>query len=124
MRETIKDIINEKRTTAREIRSRTSHKYGRDLAIMLDAEADRLQAAYNHQRRNGSLCTMSCRESGELLNQYMEENKKLRSLVKELADALEVINAKIEFDPYIGGKWNSLHMCSLVDRAREVEDGK
>lgn len=48
------------------------------------------------------------------------ENAKLRELVKELAAALEAINAKIEFDPYIGGRWNSLHMGSLVDRAKEV----
>lgn len=46
--------------------------------------ADRIEKAYNYQRRDGSLCTMSCRESGELLNQYMEENKKLHEENKRL----------------------------------------
>ena len=44
--ETIADIINEKRTTAREIRSGTPNQYGRELAVMLEAEADRIEAAY------------------------------------------------------------------------------
>ncbi len=43
--ETISDIINEKRTTAREIRSGTPNQYGRELAVMLEAEADRIEAA-------------------------------------------------------------------------------
>ena len=43
--ETIADIINEKRTTAREIRSKTPNQYGLELAVMLEAEADRIEAA-------------------------------------------------------------------------------
>lgn len=58
---------------------------------------------------------------------HKREMDGLRALVKELADALGTINAKIEFDPYIGGRWTigdeefeSLHTYSLVDKAREV----
>ena len=47
--ETIADIINEKRTTAREIRSGTSNQYGRELAVMLEAEADRIEAAHKRE---------------------------------------------------------------------------
>ena len=51
--ETIADIINEKRTTAREIRSGTDNQYGRELAVMLEAEADRIEAA--HKRADARL---------------------------------------------------------------------
>ena len=47
--ETIADIINEKRTTAREIRLETSNQYGRELAEMLEAEADRIEAAHKRE---------------------------------------------------------------------------
>ena len=49
---TITDIINEKRTTAREIRSETSNQYGRELAVMLEAEADRIEAAFKQSVTN------------------------------------------------------------------------
>ena len=47
--ETIADIINEKRTTAREIRSTTPNQYGLELAVMLEAEADRIEAAHKYE---------------------------------------------------------------------------
>ena len=50
--ETIADIINEKRTTAREIRSKTPNQYGLELAVMLEAEADRIEAALSEPLRN------------------------------------------------------------------------
>ena len=51
-KETIADIINEKRTTAREIRSKTPNQYGLELAVMLEAEADRIEAALSAPPRN------------------------------------------------------------------------
>ena len=51
-KETIADIINEKRTTAREIRSKTPNQYGLELAVMLEAEADRIEAALSEPLRN------------------------------------------------------------------------
>ena len=52
MSETIADIINEKRTTAREIRSEPSNQYRRELAVMLEVEADRIEAAFNQSVTN------------------------------------------------------------------------
>ena len=52
MSETIADIINEKRTTARENRSETSNQYRRELAVMLEVEADRIEAAFNQSVTN------------------------------------------------------------------------
>ena len=49
-KETIADIINEKRTTAREIRSTTPNQFGLELAVMLEAEADRIEAAWKRER--------------------------------------------------------------------------
>ena len=48
--ETIADIINEKRTTAQEIRSGTPNQYGIELAVMLEADADRIEAAYKREK--------------------------------------------------------------------------
>ena len=47
--ETIADIIDEKRTTAREIRSGTDNQYGLELAVMLEAEADRIEASHKRE---------------------------------------------------------------------------
>ena len=52
MSETIADIINEKRTTAREIRSEPSNQYRRELAVMLEVEADRIEADFNQSVTN------------------------------------------------------------------------
>lgn len=85
MNKTIADIIREMREL-----SNAAHDKEADGSTILDVWsllynlADRIEKAYNYQRRDGSLCTMSCRESGELLKQYMEENKKLHEENKRL----------------------------------------
>ena len=65
--ETIADIINEKRTTAREIRSGTDNQYGRELAVMLEAEADRIEAAWKREREAGAEAAQICGEIGEMI---------------------------------------------------------
>lgn len=83
--ETIEDIIRDIRENDGMCISPTSlFAFDEDGGVLLGDLAERLEAAYNRQRRDGSLCTMSCRESGELLNQYMEENKRLHEENKRL----------------------------------------
>ena len=74
-----------------------------------------------------------CKEYGELRRYAARDTDRialLRALVKEMADAMEAINTKIEFDPYIGGRWTigdeefeSLHTGALFDKARKVIGG-
>lgn len=78
--ETVEDVIREMRVLA----ARVDLWDGDVETAYIRDYADRIEKAYNHQRRDGSLCTMSCRESGELLNQYMEENKRLHEENKRL----------------------------------------
>ena len=65
--ETIDDIINEKRTTAREIRSGTPNQYGLELAVMLEAEADRIEAAWKREREAGAEAAQICGNIGEMI---------------------------------------------------------
>ena len=80
MSETIADIINEKRTTAREIRSETSNQYRRELAVMLEVEADRIEAAFNQSVTN-------CNHFGnaEKMREALEKADAVLSLISKSA---------------------------------------
>ena len=86
---TITDIINEKRTIAREIRSETPNQYGRELAVMLEAEADRIEAAFKHSVTNcnrlGNAAKM--REALEIA-EYVLCAKGLFNVSKQMTAAL------------------------------------
>ena len=106
--ETIADIINEKRTTAREIRSKTPNQYGLELAVMLEAEADRIEAAHNRE--------MAAKD---------EKIASLRALVKELSNVAErFVSCKATDCEIACGdiKENCIHKktIELVAKAREV----
>ena len=71
-----------------------------------------------------------CKEYG-VLRRYaardVDRIHELRALVKEMADAMETINTKLDFDPSIGFKWTigeeefeSRHIGALGDKAREA----
>ena len=73
--ETIAYIINEKRTTAREIRSKTPNQYGLELAVMLEAEADRIEAAEKREREAGAEAAQICGEIGEMVGREASKNQ-------------------------------------------------
>ena len=54
--ETIADIISHERTAARDIRSTTPNQFGLELAVMLEAEADRIEAAWKREREACAEC--------------------------------------------------------------------
>ena len=89
--ETIADIINEKRTTAREIRSETPNQYGLELAVMLEAEADRIEAALSEPLRNCDVYTV-----GEALSKYGFPTKIKPWGEKEWLDFCEWLVSEVE----------------------------
>lgn len=89
--ETIADIINEKRTTAREIRSKTPNQYGLELAVMLEAEADRIEAALSEPLRNCDVYTV-----GEALRKYGFPTKIKPWGEKEWLDFCEWLVSEVE----------------------------
>ena len=121
-KETIADIINEKRTTAREIRSKTPNQYGLELAVMLEAEADRIEAVHEREladeKRISEAVVQSLRDkklemAGEIADKD-EEIARLRLLVGELADALDTTIHYRDFICDCGEP--SLHNCSARSR--------
>ena len=90
-KETIADIINEKRTTAREIRSKTPNQYGLELAVMLEAEADRIEAALSEPLRNCDVYT-----AGEALRKYGFPTKIKPWGEKEWLDFCEWLVSEVE----------------------------
>ena len=90
-KETIADIINEKRTTAREIRSKTPNQYGLELAVMLEAEADRIEAALFEPLRNCDVYTV-----GEALRKYGFPTKIKPWGEKEWLDFCEWLVSEVE----------------------------
>ena len=90
-KETIADIINEKRTTAREIRSKTPNQYGLELAVMLEAEADRIEAALSEPLRNCDVYTV-----GEALRKYGFPTKIKPWGEKEWLDFCEWLVSEVE----------------------------
>ena len=94
--ETIADIINEKRTTAREIRSGTPNQYGLELAAMLEAEADRIEAAWKREREAGADAAQICGEIGEMIGREAacKQCKRLGNAAKmreALSGLLEIV---------------------------------
>lgn len=93
--ETIADIINEKRTTAREIRSETSNQYGRELAVMLEAEADRIEAAFKHSVTNCNRLGNAAKMREALINAYYSMFKFIRTPYAECDEMAFALDAAI-----------------------------
>lgn len=65
--ETIADIIEEKRSEAQYIRENNDTLIGREYALKLEEEADRIEAAYKREREAGAEAAQRCGEIGALI---------------------------------------------------------
>ena len=98
MSETIADIINEKRTTAREIRSEPSNQYRRELAVMLEVEADRIEAAFNQSVTNCNRLGNASKMREALLNVKGLFDGRIM-FQKAIREAHEAVNAALSAPP-------------------------